>query len=59
VALRAFELAEGATARAVVPTLAGGVAATFTARREGEMVTITREDSSTDKTDGTDGTDGG
>jgi alpha-D-xyloside xylohydrolase len=52
VELRAYELADGATATAVVPTLAGGVAATFTARREGERVTITREkDSSTDGTD--------
>ena len=51
VELRAFELADGATARAIVPTLEGGVAATFTARREGERVKIAREDSSTDATD--------
>ncbi len=42
VELRAFELAEGATATAVVPDLEGGVAARFTARREGEKVVIER-----------------
>ncbi len=41
--LRLYELADGATATAVVPTLAGEVAATFTARREGGRVTVERE----------------
>jgi len=47
VELKAYELAEGATATAVVHTLNGSVAAVFTARRAGEQVTVTREDSST------------
>jgi len=47
VELKAYELAEGTTATAVVHTLNGSVAAVFTARRAGEQVTVTREDSST------------
>jgi alpha-D-xyloside xylohydrolase len=43
VELRLYELADGATARAVVPSVEGGVAATFVARREGRTITVERE----------------
>ena len=43
VELRVFELGEGQTARAVVHQMDGSVAATFTARRAGDEVTIKRE----------------
>jgi len=42
VTLRLFELADGATATAVVPNLDGSPAATFTARREGQAITVER-----------------
>ena len=42
VELRLYELADGATATAVVPTVAGEVAATFVARRAGNTITVER-----------------
>ena len=44
VTLRLFELADGATARAVVHQTDGSVAAVFTARRDGDSVVVTRND---------------
>jgi alpha-D-xyloside xylohydrolase len=43
VELRLYELADDETATAVVPTLDGGVAATFTARRTGNQITLERD----------------
>jgi alpha-D-xyloside xylohydrolase len=40
--LRLYELGDGATARAVVPTTAGEDAATFVAKREGQTITVER-----------------
>ena len=42
VELGLYELADGAMAPAVVPTMEGGVAATFVARREGGRITVER-----------------
>src|SRR5579859_7349670 len=43
VELRLYELAEGATARAVVPALDGSAAATFFARREAGQIRLERD----------------
>ena len=43
VSLHAYELADGETATAVVPTVDGAVAATFVARRAGDRITVTRQ----------------
>ena len=40
--VRIFHLGDGQTARAVVPTLGGDVAATFEARRDGNGIRIER-----------------
>ena len=42
VTLRVFQLADGQTARALVPALGGDVAATFEARRDGDAIRVER-----------------
>jgi alpha-D-xyloside xylohydrolase len=38
-----YELADGAQASAIIPSLTGDVAATFTVKREGQIITVERQ----------------